>query len=309
MSTALLSDVQQRLLSHLGTDYSLGRVRNRSSGPLSESHVLAPPIQCPAWACILLPCIPYLVPSLTLFRHIEPKEAEVLVTRYNNANKKPTTSWICYDASSIQVGDVVRISQGDVLPADIVLLSIIHSDSSNTTTATPATPATAATTTLGSILIDYEKVTGQPRPSMYTLQDLTTPSSSSSSTLHYLFCGGTLIQGSFIGIVVAVGNDTITSQWIQQGLWPPQPGDVDLASFIDIFIHPQQGSIRATVVQSSSQPTFSKYQRFLRRLGYPHHPGMSHRNKKKNKSDEEKLALNQSSQDDGTMSAPGGTVV
>jgi len=267
----LLSEAQQKLLAHLGTDFVLGRIRHshRTSSDPTSSSTLSPPIHCPSWACILLPCIPYLVPSLSLFRQIEPKEAEVLVTRYTSPNKKPLTCWIRYDASGLQVGDIVRISQGEVIAADIVLLSLY-------TTENPL-----AQNQPNSILIDYEKVTGQTRPVLYT-QHIT-----SSSTLIYMYCGGTILQGSCIGIVVATGKDTITNQWIQQGLWPPQPGE-DLSLYIHVHMHPQEGFIEAVV--KVPQPPLTKYQQVVRRLGY--RPSWTRI--QTNAKDEEKLALNMS---------------
>jgi hypothetical protein len=105
--------------------------------------------------------------------------------------------------------------------------------------------------------LDYEKVTGRALPWILTQEDV-------SSCVHYLFCGATLIQGSFIGLVVAMGTDTITSKLIQDGLWPPQHGE-DLESWVDVQTR-TDGSVQA---QIRKYVPFSQYHRFLRRLGYP----------------------------------------
>ena len=118
MTTESLSKCVKELLEEFETSSEVGlstdvasERRRRSEQPSGAR--LTPPWDCPAWACVLLPCINHL-PSMKLFRQICPDDAEVL--RDGN--------WVCYDAASLVKGDVIRLAAGDIVPADCIILKV-----------------------------------------------------------------------------------------------------------------------------------------------------------------------------------------
>ena len=118
MTTESLNKFQKELLEEFETSNEVGlstdvasERRRRSEQPSGAR--LTPPWDCPAWACVLLPCINHL-PSMKLFRQICPDDAEVL--RDGN--------WVCYDAASLVKGDVIRLAAGDIVPADCIILTV-----------------------------------------------------------------------------------------------------------------------------------------------------------------------------------------
>eukprot|EP00566_Odontella_aurita_P022137 CAMPEP_0113533894 /NCGR_PEP_ID=MMETSP0015_2-20120614/4867_1 /TAXON_ID=2838 /ORGANISM="Odontella" /LENGTH=235 /DNA_ID=CAMNT_0000433015 /DNA_START=324 /DNA_END=1033 /DNA_ORIENTATION=+ /assembly_acc=CAM_ASM_000160 len=112
-----LSRSQLDLLSTLSASYTDGLATSDASRRRSDSggvlNVVLPPINCPKWVCCLLPCIKS-IPSMKLFRQIEPEDAEVM----------RDGRWVRYDAASLVKGDIVRLSDGDAVPADCVVLSL-----------------------------------------------------------------------------------------------------------------------------------------------------------------------------------------
>ena len=184
------------------------------------------------------------------------------------------TSWIHYDASSVQLGDVIRISKGDIIPADTVVLFLNPNSSPPQETVLQEwkedfkqqhvflTDSSGVST---SLVIDYRRVLGQAsRPTLWTTDPHPTTTSSSSS-LMYLYCGGTVIQGSCIGVVVSIGMSTVLGQLIQYGLWPPQMHQ-DLSQQIHNHIHPEYGSIYTHI--QIPQPPMTWIQQFINKLGY-----------------------------------------
>jgi E1-E2 ATPase len=186
-TTPSLSQDLRALLQELGTSLDTGlthdQVRSRraeaasSSSPSSYSNMVDPPVRCPAWVCCLLPCIKN-VPSMKAYRSIVPSDAEVMRSK----------RWVRYDATSLLVGDVIRIEAGDVVPADCVVVVVV----------TPNEP----------LLVDLKLVTGQAKPVVAS------PSSR-------LFWGGRVLQGTALCAVTAVGSGTRVAGLIRAGKFPP----------------------------------------------------------------------------------------
>mmetsp|Transcript_21038 Transcript_21038/g.32091 ORF Transcript_21038/g.32091 Transcript_21038/m.32091 type:complete len:200 (+) Transcript_21038:108-707(+) len=98
-------------------------------------NVVHPPINCPAWACVVLPCINK-IPSMKQFLQMTPLDAEVL----------RDSEWICYDPSSLVRGDVIRLAPRDIVPADCIILEVYGEE----------------------IVVDVSGVTGEPKPRIGT---------------------------------------------------------------------------------------------------------------------------------------------
>ena len=134
MTTTQLSQAQQALLKELNVNYKTGLTNDEASKRREEHdsfNTIDPPVKCPGWVCCLLPCIKS-IPSMKAFRQLQPEDAEI---RRNG-------KWTRYDATSLVRGDVLRLEEGDVVPADVVVLSVTSHD----------------------LLVDVHGITGQEKP-------------------------------------------------------------------------------------------------------------------------------------------------
>jgi hypothetical protein len=179
-----LSRAQEELLEELKTNTSEGLTRDEASSRRQKDetfNVVDPPIKCPAWICCLLPCIKS-IPSMKKFREIQPEDAEVL----------RESKWTRYDAASLVRGDIVKVMEGDIVPADCVLLSLLE----------------------GEIVVDMRTVTGEDNPrSIVEIGEKCPP---------LLYYGGRILQGSATAVVVAIGPNMLVASLIRQKMFPPK---------------------------------------------------------------------------------------
>lgn len=175
---------QEELLEHLKTNLSEGLTRDEASSRRQSDdtfNVVDPPIMCPAWICCLLPCIKS-IPSMKKFREIQPEDAEIL----------RESKWTRYDAASLVRGDIVKVMEGDLIPADCVLLSLLE----------------------GEILVDMRIITGED--SARSILEI-------DEKIHTrLYYGGRILQGSAIAVVVAIGPNTLLASLIRRKNFPPK---------------------------------------------------------------------------------------
>mmetsp|Transcript_5002 Transcript_5002/g.12838 ORF Transcript_5002/g.12838 Transcript_5002/m.12838 type:complete len:236 (-) Transcript_5002:160-867(-) len=173
-----------RLSNHLKSGYTTDEASQvRELVHNDAFNVVPPPVDCPSWLCIVLPCINHLK-SMKAHKNCIPEDAEVL------RNGK----WMRYDAASLVIGDVIRLEEGDVVPADCVLaLDKDHQ---------------------GDFLVDLRVVTGKTRPKQFNMNEIKTRK---QRTLLY---GGTVVQGYATAFVTAIGTETILSKLIRNGKFP-----------------------------------------------------------------------------------------
>lgn len=157
-------------------------------------NTVLPPIQCPAWICCLLPCIRH-IPSMKLYQQILPEDTEV---------RRNQGKYIRYDATTLVCGDIIRIADGDIIPADCIVLQLETDE----------------------LLIDHRYITGDEKPvSIVTNKDPITAAASAVvfnvNTLTTLYWGGRVVLGSGIAICTAVGPNTYVSKLIQAKRFPP----------------------------------------------------------------------------------------
>jgi E1-E2 ATPase len=106
-------------------------------------NIVPAPLNCPPWICCLLPCLTK-IPSMKAFKAISPEDAEVLRRQAPrgggggggrggggggavDANQNHLTSqWIRYDATSLVCGDVIRLEEGDIVPADCLVVEVLE---------------------------------------------------------------------------------------------------------------------------------------------------------------------------------------
>jgi len=143
------------------------------------------------------------------FAQIKPEDAEV----------KRNGKWIRYDAASLVTGDVIRLEEGDIVPADCVVLLL--GDGETHSKKKKKKKSTAAPVV--ELLVDHRLVTGEdkPRSSAPVTSD---PSSSEPVTQAQpiqLYWGGRVVQGSAVAVVNAVGAKTFVASLIKEGRFPP----------------------------------------------------------------------------------------
>jgi hypothetical protein len=183
-----LSAAQQRLLEQLVVDPERGLTSAQASQRRDDGlNIVNPPVNCPAWICCLLPCIKS-IPSMKAFQQIKPEDAEVL----------RDGRWIRYDATSLVRGDILRLEEGDVVPADCVVLSLDGDGGPD-------------------LLVDLRNITGEDKPRSSSVK-------SEDGTVQpvQLFYGGKVVQGSGVAVVTATGSGTLLASLIRDGRFPPK---------------------------------------------------------------------------------------
>lgn len=135
---------------------------------------------------------------MKLFRSIRPEDAEVL----------RRADWVCYDAISLVRGDIIRIREGDIVPADATVLSLgLNHIGGNVT----------SSVTAGDLVVDHANVMGETRPRVVTA---VTEDGSVGDGVE-VFYGGKVLQGSAIAVVTSVGEGTLLARLMREGRWPP----------------------------------------------------------------------------------------
>lgn len=174
------------------------RRNNKNANGGDVLNVVKPPVNCPSWVCCLLPCI-LKVESMKKFKQIIPQDAETL----------RDGTWTLYDAPSVVIGDIIRLNEGDIVPADCLVLSLgmdhIKTDG----------PASTSDDSLTELSVDISAVTGSMEArTASVLLDGTV----STTELYY---GSTVKRGSCIAIVTAIGDETLLARLIRSKKWPP----------------------------------------------------------------------------------------
>ena len=177
-----LSPAHRALLQELDVTVEQGLTTREASARRSiyGENQVDPPIKCPGWICCLLPCIKN-IPSQKQFLALQPEDAEV----------KRNGQWIRYDASSLVQSDIIRLEEGDVVPADCTVLWIESAKNGEE----------------DDFLVDHGPITGDTKPTARPVQ---------------LYWGGRVLVGACVAVVTAVGQATRVGQLIRTGSFPVQ---------------------------------------------------------------------------------------
>lgn len=189
------------LVEELGADLEVGLTTDEASQRREQEgsfNVVSPPINCPGWVCCLLPCIKS-IPSMKAFASLKPEDAEVL----RNAK------WIRYDAASLVKGDVIRMEEGDVVPADCVVLKLSEEEEEDEEEAMHLEEE--------ELLVDLRPITGEDR-----LTSITAASIFNGGIRHKLYMGGKVVQGGGIAVITEVGPETLLAKLIRENRFPPK---------------------------------------------------------------------------------------
>lgn len=144
------------------------------------------------------------------FRYVQPDDAEVL----------RDGRWIRYDAASLVVGDIVRLAEGDVVPADCVVISLgmEHVDASIVVGDEEDVGSTTSES-LMDLTVDSHYITGEIKPRHIPCRSNQTVQST------ILYYGSRVLEGACIALVTGCGERTILARLIKDGRWPPK-GDL-----------------------------------------------------------------------------------
>lgn len=185
-NNASVEDSSKSLVNHLQTGWTSDEalVMREKSGDDGTFNVVKPPIDCPAWLCIMLPCIKNF-PSMKAFKSVCPDDAEVC----------RSGQWIRYDAASLVLGDVIQLEEGDLVPADCVVVAVDDGDVA--------------------LLVDLKAVTGLERPKSVS-------NDANSRGQRQLFMGGTVVQGRATALVTSIGPYSLLGKLIREGRFPPK---------------------------------------------------------------------------------------
>lgn len=184
-----LTNAQEELLKQLKTNRKSGLTTDVAAERREEDgcfNVVDPPIKCPGWVCCLLPCIKS-IPSMKTFRMIKPEDAEVLRDGH----------WVRYDATSLVRGDIIRLEEGDIVPADCVVLAVDDDQI---------------------MLVDGRYVTGEEKPRSCEKNG----NQQQNCKPVQLFLGSHVVQGSGEAVVTAIGPNTLLARVIGEKRFPPQ---------------------------------------------------------------------------------------
>lgn len=208
-----ITALQRDLLARLKADYGHGLTSAEASERRNEDNYgglnnVRPPLNCPKWICCLLPCINH-IPSMKQFRLIQPDDAEVL----------REDKWIRYDHTSLVVGDILRLVEGDVIPADCTVISLGMDHVDTTTIIDEEDGGSSSSNEINNtdeLTVDSHLITGEGKPR----QIISNASNGTvkSATLYY---GSRVLEGACLAVVTATGSRVVLAKLIKEGRWPP----------------------------------------------------------------------------------------
>eukprot|EP00588_Corethron_pennatum_P013695 CAMPEP_0194269702 /NCGR_PEP_ID=MMETSP0169-20130528/3825_1 /TAXON_ID=218684 /ORGANISM="Corethron pennatum, Strain L29A3" /LENGTH=251 /DNA_ID=CAMNT_0039011449 /DNA_START=81 /DNA_END=836 /DNA_ORIENTATION=- len=181
-----------------GLEQSEARRRCRTDG-----NLVPKPIQCPKWVCCLLPCIKY-IPSMVRWKRTKPEDVEVLRRRRNGEGG----SWIVYDVGGICSGDVVRIREGDIIPADLAVVCTGSAAEEHDGNSGWPVPSTADE----ELSVDHSHLAPSPRAKISTVASPTP-----DGDLAEVFYGGMVLHGAAVCVVTNLGVDTVYGRLMASG--------------------------------------------------------------------------------------------
>jgi len=167
------------------------------------------------------------------FRLVQPEDAEVL------RDKK----YIRYDHTSLVVGDIVRLVEGDVVPADCSVISLGMDRVDATTIVDEENNNTASTNGSNSMMdmtVDSHLITGEIKPRLISNQ-----SKGIVNNLTTLYYGSRILEGACIAVVTATGSRVVLAKLIREGRFPPSTDLTDEVQEIN-RLENEEGDIALT---------------------------------------------------------------
>jgi len=153
----------------------------------NSDNTIPPPLSAPAWLCCLLPCL-MATKSMEQYKQVVPQSSQV---------KRSGRPWVNMEATGILPGDIVKINNGERVPADMRIISCSAGCS-----------------------FDSAAVTGKHQP--HVIASTTLLAKDYLASPNMAFAGYLCVSGECTGVVVATGADTIMGKLVNQGQWPPK---------------------------------------------------------------------------------------
>ena len=162
------------------------------------------------------------------FKLVQPDDAEVM----------RDGQWIRYDHASLVVGDVVRLVEGDVIPADVAVISLgmDHVDTTTIVDEESGTNSSSTTDNMMDITVDSHLITGETKP-----RQISNQSNGTVNNLTTLYYGSRVLEGACIAVVTATGSRTVLAKLIKEGRWPPNTDLSEEVSEIDRMENEESG--------------------------------------------------------------------
>lgn len=157
------------------------------------------------------------------FQLVKPYDAEIL---------KGKNTWQCYDSTCVRVGDIVRVTKGDIVPADVVLLSLGMEHYTSSVDASEIEAVEGNLEKELELVVESKYVTGRERPTSYSIhegskriqmddvEETEDELDQDKDKSQELYCGSQILQGAAIAVVTRIGDDTKLATLIQEGKWP-----------------------------------------------------------------------------------------
>ena len=118
------------------------------------------------------------------------------------------------------MGDIVRLVEGDVVPADCTVISlgmdhvdattIVDEENNNTET------SANGSNSMMDMTVDSHLITGEIKP-----RQISNQSNGTVNNLTTLYYGSRILEGACIAVVTATGSRVVLAKLIREGRFPP----------------------------------------------------------------------------------------
>lgn len=168
---------------------------------------------------------------MKLYKTIRPTEAEV----------RKNSKWIVYDAISIRNGDIIRLNDGDIVPADVVVLSLgmdfVHVPTDdellvddnyyltdNESEKGKHSSTNSSNMFVEELIVDSSNVNGYAKPQTISIgkNGMIHGNGNGNTQQQTLYAGSIILQGCCIAVVTKTGSETLLGTLIRKGKWPPK---------------------------------------------------------------------------------------
>lgn len=242
------------LLSQLGVDPRVGLSRDDAMArrSLYGANRVTPPINCPSWVCCLLPCL-LRTASMQAFHAALPREAVVrrqatsalggpaaasppssqatgtAAAASKKQQQQPRKSHsLRMDASSLVYGDIVELSAGDLVSADMRVVEC-------------SDDCVVDQSTLAADDGDVESERSLIRKLVAVQLDGRERSDDPLRARNVLLMASRVVRGHAVGVVIATGDRTLWGQLLAKHQWPV-PSTSKRAGRVDKYIATDRSS-------------------------------------------------------------------
>lgn len=236
-SLSLFQDYQRPaaladFIAQVGVDPSTGISRDDAMArrALYGANRVTPPVNCPSWVCCLLPCL-LRTASMQAYHAALPKEAVVRRKVAAPPSAKPhgagtreaaATRRMRMDAMSLVYGDVVELTAGDLVGADMRVVecssdclvdqSTLAADDDDDDDDDANDYADGMESGEGSLIRKHVTTDTDPHASAEHQDPL--------KSRNILLMASRVVRGTAVGVVIATGDHTLWGHLLAHHQWP-----------------------------------------------------------------------------------------